>query len=177
MSPGASFQEIEKVLNRLAESFCNLPAELKNPSHAEAQLRDDFLNPFFRVLEWPMKMPTAFYDSARVAVTHTHRKNFNVAAFRLPDAWRRLIRAAMMAAVGVCALLDGACAGAKSAGNKRPNVVFIVCDDLNHYVLHGRDSPRAKTPNIDRLAERGVTFANNHAVVIMMYGNGIQSRC
>ena len=61
-------------------------------------------------------------------------------------------------------ILSGSPAEAQSATKGRPNVLFIVCDDLNHYVLHGKDSPRAKTPNIDRLAQQGVTFANTHAV-------------
>ena len=66
---------------------------------------------------------------------------------------------------GVTALaLMGGIRTAQSAGKERPNVLFIVCDDLNHYVLHGKDAPQAKTPNIDGLARQGVTFANNHAV-------------
>ena len=43
-------------------------------------------------------------------------------------------------------------------------MLFIICDDLNHYVLHRNGSPSAKTPHIDRLAEQGVTFVNMHAV-------------
>ena len=48
------------------------------------------------------------------------------------------------------------------AAEVRPNVVFIVVDDLNDWVgcLHGH--PQAVTPNIDRLAARGVLFANAH---------------
>ncbi len=53
---------------------------------------------------------------------------------------------------------------APSAVNKRPNVLFIICDDLNRYVLHEKNLPQPKTPNIDGLAKSGVTFANNHAV-------------
>src|SRR4051812_32630429 len=42
---------------------------------------------------------------------------------------------------------------------KRMNVLFIAVDDLNHWVGHlGRNS-QTKTPNLDRLAARGVTFA------------------
>jgi hypothetical protein len=42
-------------LNRLVESFGKRLAELKRPGYAEAQLRDDFLNPFFRALGWDME--------------------------------------------------------------------------------------------------------------------------
>lgn len=45
------------------------------------------------------------------------------------------------------------------AGGK-PNVLFIVVDDLNHWVGHLGRNPQAKTPNIDRLAAMGVTFTN-----------------
>ncbi len=49
-----------------------------------------------------------------------------------------------------------------SAGETRPNVLFIAVDDLNDWVgcLHGH--PQALTPNLDRLAARGVLFANAH---------------
>ncbi|MGN6644546.1 MAG: Eco57I restriction-modification methylase domain-containing protein, partial [Verrucomicrobiota bacterium] len=39
----------------LVESFGKRLAELKQPGYAEAQLRDDFLNPFFRALGWDME--------------------------------------------------------------------------------------------------------------------------
>lgn len=49
-----------------------------------------------------------------------------------------------------------------TAGEIRPNVLFIAVDDLNDWVgcLHGH--PQALTPNIDRLAAHGVLFANAH---------------
>ena len=42
----------------------------------------------------------------------------------------------------------------------QPNVLFIAIDDLNHWVGHLGRNPQTKTPNIDRLAAMGVTFAN-----------------
>lgn len=44
-----------------------------------------------------------------------------------------------------------------------PNLVFIVVDDLNDYVGVLGGHPQAYTPNIDRLAAKGVTFTNAHA--------------
>ena len=40
----------------------------------------------------------------------------------------------------------------------KTNVLFIAIDDLNHWVGHLNRHPQAKTPNIDRLADAGVTF-------------------
>ena len=47
---------------------------------------------------------------------------------------------------------------AVAADVSKPNVLFIVVDDLNHWVGHLGRNPQAKTPNIDRLAKMGVTF-------------------
>jgi len=44
----------------------------------------------------------------------------------------------------------------------RPNVLFIAIDDLNDWIGALGGHPQAKTPNIDRLAERSVLFANAH---------------
>ncbi len=41
---------------------------------------------------------------------------------------------------------------------KPMNVLFIAIDDLNHWVGHLGRNTQTKTPNIDRLAKRGVTF-------------------
>lgn len=47
--------------------------------------------------------------------------------------------------------------GVAHAAETRPNVLFIVSDDLNCF-LGCYGDPLAKTPNIDRLAARGVRF-------------------
>lgn len=43
-----------------------------------------------------------------------------------------------------------------------PNVLFIAVDDLNDWIGCMRGHPQALTPNIDRLADRGVVFTNAH---------------
>lgn len=40
----------------------------------------------------------------------------------------------------------------------QPNVLFIAVDDLRDWVGHLGGHPQASTPNIDRLAKRGVSF-------------------
>jgi len=46
------------------------------------------------------------------------------------------------------------------ADQKHPNVLFIALDDLNHWVGHLGRNRQTSTPNIDRLAARGVTFTH-----------------
>ena len=43
-----------------------------------------------------------------------------------------------------------------------PNVLVISIDDLNDWVGCLEGHPNARTPNIDRLAQRGTLFANTH---------------
>ena len=44
----------------------------------------------------------------------------------------------------------------------RPNVILIICDDLNDYIQGFGGHPQAKTPNILRLVHSGVTFTQAH---------------
>ena len=48
------------------------------------------------------------------------------------------------------------------AAESRPNVLFIADDDMNDWVGCMGAKPRAITPNIDRLAARGLLFHNAH---------------
>ena len=43
-----------------------------------------------------------------------------------------------------------------------PNVLFLAVDDMNDWIGCLEATPRAITPNLDRLAERGVCFTNAH---------------
>ena len=54
------------------------------------------------------------------------------------------------------------CGQDKGPTPDHPNVLFIAIDDLNDWVGAMRGHPDVKTPNIDRLAARGVLFQNAH---------------
>jgi len=47
-----------------------------------------------------------------------------------------------------------------SDGDKRPNIVMIVADDHGREAVGCYGNPIVSTPNIDRLADSGVRFAN-----------------
>ncbi len=56
----------------------------------------------------------------------------------------------------------GAGFGDEEREDLRPNVLFISVDDLNDWVGCLGGHPQAKTPNIDRLAKKGVLFEQTH---------------
>ena len=48
----------------------------------------------------------------------------------------------------------------KNSEIEKPNVLLIAVDDLNDWIGVLGGHPQAKTPNMDRLASRGVLFSN-----------------
>ena len=44
-----------------------------------------------------------------------------------------------------------------------PNVLMLIVDDLNDWVGPLGGHPNTRTPNIDRLADKGTVFTNAHA--------------
>lgn len=58
-----------------------------------------------------------------------------------------------------------AAAPATPAARRPPNVLFIASDDLNAWVTHLGRNPQTRTPNIDRLAAKGVTFTHAYTPV------------
>jgi arylsulfatase A-like enzyme len=68
----------------------------------------------------------------------------------------------MMTKFLAIALLACAACPLLSQAADRPNVLFIAVDDLNDWIGCMGGHPQALTPNIDRLAERGVLFTNAH---------------
>jgi hypothetical protein len=48
-------------------------------------------------------------------------------------------------------------------GHERPNVLFILADDLGYGDLSCYGRPDYKTPVLDRLAAQGLKFTSNYA--------------
>jgi len=66
------------------------------------------------------------------------------------------------AGVVVCLLsgIPGIQFNAFAQSGARPNVLFILCDDIRWNAMSCAGHPVLKTPNIDRLANEGLRFAN-----------------
>ena len=58
--------------------------------------------------------------------------------------------------------LGTAIASTALAAGSRPNVLFVSVDDMNDWVGCLRGYPGVQTPNIDRLAKRGVLFSDSN---------------
>jgi len=54
---------------------------------------------------------------------------------------------------------------------KKPNILLITADDLNHWVGYTARNKQTKTPNIDKLSARGVSFSNAHTMVPVCNGS------
>lgn len=54
----------------------------------------------------------------------------------------------------------GAAAPVLAAEARRPNVLFVLCDDLRWNAMSCAGHPTIRTPNMDRLAREGVRFEN-----------------
>ncbi len=52
--------------------------------------------------------------------------------------------------------------GFSLVGAEKPNVLLIVCDDLNDYVETLGGHPQTKTPNLRKFIESGVSFTQAH---------------
>jgi arylsulfatase A-like enzyme len=54
-------------------------------------------------------------------------------------------------------------AAATTAGGRKPNIIFILADDIGYGDLVCYGATTVKTPNVDRLAREGIRFTDAHA--------------
>jgi arylsulfatase A-like enzyme len=64
--------------------------------------------------------------------------------------------------LGAAALAAPSCATTPARGGKPPNIVILFTDDQRFDTLHAVNCPAIKTPAMDRLVKRGVTFTRAH---------------
>ena len=62
----------------------------------------------------------------------------------------------------LCMVLSS-CTQSKEKSENKPNIVLIMADDLGYGELSCYGSAKIKTPNIDKLAARGIKFLDFHA--------------
>ena len=68
----------------------------------------------------------------------------------------------LMTLLSACLMALSPAVFAQQDATKPPNILLIAIDDLNDWVGCMDGHPQAKSPNIDRLAQRGVLFTNAH---------------
>jgi arylsulfatase A-like enzyme len=76
-------------------------------------------------------------------------------------SFRNLSTACMLLAMLLT--VDAPVSAQSPGGEAPPDILFIAVDDLNDWVGPLGGHPQARTPNIDRLAARGITFVNAHS--------------
>ena len=59
--------------------------------------------------------------------------------------------------LAACVALGAPLSAAEPA---KPNILFIMADDLNDWVGFLRGHPQTRTPNLDRIAKEGAMFTD-----------------
>lgn len=67
--------------------------------------------------------------------------------------------------LGFCLTAGISCAQAPEQNRQKPNVLFIIMDDMNDWAHYLAGNNQALTPNLDRLAARGVSFSHAYTSV------------
>jgi arylsulfatase A-like enzyme len=73
---------------------------------------------------------------------------------------RRVVRTFAVAAAALSMAGFGCRRAARDEAPQRPNILFIVADDLRWNALGYAGHPQVRTPHIDRVAKEGVHFRN-----------------
>jgi len=69
---------------------------------------------------------------------------------------------------GAASMALSGCAGAAQRGgfganSRRPNIVYIIADDLGYAEVGCYGQKKIKTPNIDKLATQGMKFTQHYS--------------
>jgi len=72
---------------------------------------------------------------------------------------RRTLQVTFLVATLSAGCLAG---GARAARPERPNILFLFADDQRADTIHAWGNPYIRTPNLDRLVERGFSFRTNY---------------
>ncbi|WP_413431283.1 sulfatase [Crateriforma spongiae] len=98
--------------------------------------------------------------TGRVAPRHAKRsaRQLPIDGFIVP----KIPSLSVFAGLALCVLQLQSIATADDQTPKKPNVLMIAIDDLNDWVQPLGGHPQVKTPAMQRLASRGVTFTNAH---------------
>ena len=78
-----------------------------------------------------------------------------------------------MVKLALALVFMGGLANAEAAKETKPNIIFIMADDLGYAELGSYGQKKIKTPHLDRLAKHGMRFTRNYS------GNAVcaPSRC
>ena len=67
------------------------------------------------------------------------------------------------ALLAVFVLLNSSCSNEKNTAGKKPNIIYILADDLGYGDVGVYGQKKIETPNIDRLAKDGMMFMQHYA--------------
>ena len=62
-----------------------------------------------------------------------------------------------------CATLSCACNAAEAQKQSKPNIIFILCDDMGYGDLGCYGQNYIRTPNLDKMAEEGMRFTQSYS--------------
>ena len=60
------------------------------------------------------------------------------------------------------AIALGQALGQAALGDRPPNIIFLFADDQRADTIAAHGNPHIRTPNLDRMAERGFSFRRNY---------------
>ncbi len=65
--------------------------------------------------------------------------------------------------LGFCSVIFAALTFAAEPAGRKPNIIFILADDIGYGDLSCYGATKVKTPNVDRLAREGLRFTDAHS--------------